>query len=69
MYLIARPHLSDIHNHGAAIAVSSRRPRRGFDKRRYRRALMSVMRRGALLVSLALLALVFLAARGSPAAP
>jgi hypothetical protein len=68
MNLMMRPRLTDLHIPVVVTAGGFRAPGTVFDKR-YRRALISAMRRGALLLGLALLAMIFLAARGSPIVP
>jgi len=62
MNLMLRPHLGDALIPGAASTVGFRL-RRTISNKRYARVLISTMRRGTLLVALALLALIFLAAR------
>jgi hypothetical protein len=69
MNLMMRPRVTDAHPPRPVPAVVLGPPGNIFDKRRYTRAQVSAMRRGTLLVGLALLALIFLAARGSPIVP
>ncbi len=68
MSLVTRPQLTDARLPGTLRAGGPTLSRAGSSKRRYWRAGTSIVRRGMLLVVLAVLAMIVLAARGSPLA-
>jgi hypothetical protein len=67
MNVIMRSRLTNLDIPRSVPGVGFRLPGTVSDRRRYSRALMSALRRGTLLIALALLAMISLAARGGGA--
>ena len=69
MILMVRPRMTDANTPASAPTVGFRPFGTARNQRRFKRALISAIRRGIVFVAITLFALTFLAARGSPIVP